>query len=180
VRVGKTDRPTTSGCIRAAIELELRSASLYRALAERFSGHAWLRLLLDGLTEEEQQHAMRIRMLERVHPASIWKPEDLPAFSTAIQAALARTMEVEETIARSGQIPPLSVLEAVRRLEAATAGAHAEALARSAAPDVRGLFESLATQDRHHGEVLERACARLAEEGPPPAPATQPSVIHLG
>ncbi len=170
---------TAAGCIRAAVELEERSAGLYRSMAARFPDPPWFRELLQGLAVEEDQHALRIRMLERLHSQALGGPEDLDRIGRFLREALARTLEVEEVVARSRAPSPRALLDAITRLEETTGGAHAEVLAGTAGPEVRGLFGALATQDRNHATVLARARERLApddaEPGPErPGPTTRP------
>lgn len=170
---------TAAACTRAAVELERRSAALYRSLAVRFPDPPWFRELLEGLAVEEDQHALRIRMLERLHPGALGGPEDLDRAGRALQEALARTLEVEEVVARSLAPSPRVLVDAIARLEETTGGAHAEVLAAAAAPEVRKLFESLAAQDRNHGSVLARARERLVR-GDAPLRERPAQAIPLG
>jgi rubrerythrin len=160
---------TTAQCIRSAIELELRAAALYAGLAARLESPPGLRALLLGLAREEEQHAMRVRMLERLARGAPWRPPDLERHVAELEAAHARIRALEVELAGPGGSSPQGVRDAILAVEETFATLHAEMMATTLAPEVRTLFQGLTAQDVHHRELVRSTFDRMAAGGDAPA-----------
>jgi rubrerythrin len=157
-------KASTTSCIRSAIDLELQAAALYTGLAERFAAQAWLRDLLLGLAAEEEQHAMRVRMLERIQVGVPWRPEVLQKLCADVQRAIDEIRDFQVAFAGPFPIEPEEVLEAILRIERSFVGLHAEMMSSSASPAVSQVFRSLSAQDAHHRALIAGAGERIAAE----------------
>jgi rubrerythrin len=157
---------TTAQCVHSAIALELRAGALYAGLAARFDSLPWFRDLLLGLSAEEEQHATRMRMLERVARRALWTQADLDRHAGALEAAHARLREFQEALSGPSAAVPAAVCDAILALEETFEALHAEMMATTLAPEVSALFMGLAAQDGHHRELLRSAASRLRVPGP--------------
>ncbi len=147
--------PSTFQIFETAERIELLSADIYRALAERFADDAEARMLFQRLEEEEIQHANRIRLM------AVRYLHDLRLFGKADLSALRLEEIFEEgqralwSIARGEWGTDLAfVKRAVAELEAKFSAAHAHILSQTADPAVREFFEKLAQQDEAHHQLL--------------------------
>ena len=135
-----------------AERVEALAAQLYAAMATRFDVESKGRSLFERLAREEQQHALRVRML-------------------ASQVRKRNVVEIEEPADLDGMIPYLENLilsvgksDGMADLERAIgfcvalenklAGVHASKLCR-AHPDLFEVFEALARADREHCSLLQ-------------------------
>ncbi len=151
-----------SECLRAAARIESMAKDLYAELAITFAQHPFLAELFERLAQEEAQHAMRIRLLERHHGRAPWSEEMLERFQVELDGMQSEIDSVRR-LARSA-VGPRNVRALLRRLkqmEARFGSIHAEELAKSAAPAVQKLFAALATQDARHSEMIRKAEARV-------------------
>ena len=147
-----------SECLRAAARVESMAKDLYAELAINFAHQPYLREMFERLASEEAQHAMRIRLLERHHGRAPWSEAALARFKVELDAMRAE-IEAVRKVAGSA-IGARSVGALLRRLtemESRFGSIHAEELAKSASPEVRKLFASLAAQDARHSEMLQEA-----------------------
>lgn len=154
-----TRTETTAQCIRSAMDLELRVGRLYLEMAARSEGQPWLRDLLRGLAAEEDQHAKRIRLLERTRTGAGWGNAELEAVGIGLRRAHGVIDEMEASVA-SGRIArggAIAACETILSIERTLGALHAEMIAGALAPEVRNLFETLAKQDAHHQAVARDA-----------------------
>lgn len=155
---------TVAQCFRAAERVEMLAQGLYAALAEVFAARPGLRDLFRRLSAEEEQHALRIRLLEKHRGKAPWAPEMLGVLCDDLQGMTAEIAAMKVDFCRPGGPPPAGVvLRRVAGMERAFGALHAEELARSAEPEVRALYESLALQDATHQALIRR---ELGEPAP--------------
>jgi rubrerythrin len=148
---------TTAQCFRSAERVEMLAQELYAALAEAFADRPALRDLFRRLSAEEAQHALRIRLLEKHGGKAAWAPEELGTLCDDLRAMAEEVASMKAEFGRPGGPPPADVvLRRVSGMERTFGALHAEELARSAEPEVRALFESLARQDAAHLALLRR------------------------
>ena len=149
---------TASTFLRAAERMEAVAQALYTDLAISFSDHPDLRQLFLRLAAEEEQHALRIRLLERYQGKLAWPRDVLAKFCSDCDALIAEM----ETMRRDlGPFPasndPATVLGRLAALEERFGLLHAQDLARYAGPEVHELFASLALQDAAHRVLIKAA-----------------------
>jgi rubrerythrin len=149
---------TASRFLHAAERMESAAQALYADLAVAFTEHPHLRQLFQRLAAEEEQHAMRIRLLQRHQGKAPWPPEILDRFCGECDAMVA---EMEKIRAELGRSPASSDARATLRrlaeLEDRFCSIHAQDLARYAAPEVEKLFATLALQDSAHRDLVVAA-----------------------
>jgi len=144
---------TTYQLLDKAERLELLAALLYRALAGRHTGEA--RALFERLSEEEEQHGARVRLLK----ARSIQDSKMIGASAAGAALFDRLIEEAEAAVRAVEAgqwdgEPRAAYIRAAELEERFAVAHAQALSKDALPGLREFFEQLAAQDRGHRELL--------------------------
>jgi hypothetical protein len=149
---------TASSCLRAAERMETVARDLYADLSVAFSEVPPLRLLFQRLAAEEEQHAMRIRLLERHQGRSAWPREAGDRFRNDCDSMVAE-IEVlrREFGALTGPGDANTVLRRLSELEDRFASIHAQDLARFAGPEVQKLFATLALQDAAHRDLIVAA-----------------------
>ena len=147
-----------SQILRSAARIESMAKDLYAELAVTFVHQPFLREMFERLAVEEAQHAMRIRLLERHHGRTPWSEEILERVQVELEG-LASELEAVRKLARSSvgtrNVPAL--LRRLTKMESRFGSIHAEELAKSASPEVRKLFASLAAQDARHSEMIQKA-----------------------
>ena len=152
-----TAPPDTDACFEAAVQVENLMRDLYLRLSAIAGTDVWARELFQRLAEEEEQHAHRIRLLARHQGRGPWAQETAARITTELSAMTAElTRLVEELGAGGGSPGRAEVLRRVIDAEHRASVLHAEVLARSAEIDVQMLFHSLAKQDVHHKQLLEK------------------------
>jgi rubrerythrin len=143
---------------KAAEQLENEAGNLYRLLAERFAHDHAARDLFRRLAEEEDQHALRIRLLFAQYRKDPKLFEGAEALKTAGPDVDALLSELKALGARLEAGSWGSDLEEVQQhlaaVEERCAEVHAQFLARGASPEVGRFFEELARQDREHQRLL--------------------------
>jgi rubrerythrin len=145
-------------CFQAAARVEILLRDLYAGLAGCFRADARLHESFLGLADEEEQHALRIRLLALHRKGVTWTDEAVDRMSKDLVAVVAElsAMAREVRVGMYGRCAE-PVLRRVIDVERRCGKLHAEALAQSADPVVRGFFSSLARQDAHHERLLEQA-----------------------
>jgi hypothetical protein len=154
---------TAARCLRAAADLELQAGALFGRLAAREGTPGWLAELLRGLAREEDQHAMRIRLAERLVPFEAWPEHALTRIAEDLRLAQAELLRLEVTLERPGVVVPRAVLEGLLAAEQVFDALHAEMMTSSVSLHVNELFRALRRQDAHHRELMRDA---RASEGP--------------
>jgi rubrerythrin len=147
--------PTTYQIFERAERVELLSAAIYAALAERFRGDPAAHSLFTRLEAEEVQHARRVRLLAAHYRHD---PRLLDRASGDV-GTLDRLLAEGEAVLgaiRDGTFG--RDLDEVKRnlaaLEARFADTHAEIVAAAGHADLRDFFERLARQDEEHRRLL--------------------------
>ena len=138
-----------------AEQVERAAGSLYRQLAERFRGKSEVAKTLEELASEEDQHALRVRMLRDRYAKRPGDFDDVALDLEAMEALLTEAATLAELFSREPF--DLSVDEARRfmiRLEERFAEAHAQAMASAASDDLRTFFEALSRGDTAHARLL--------------------------
>lgn len=148
---------TAARCLRSAAELELQSGALYVRLATRQGTPPWLAELLRGMAREEEQHAMRIRLMERLVPVDAWPEFALTRIAEDLRLAQAEMVRFQTVLDRAGEIQPRAVLDALLAIEKTFDALHAEMMTASVSPHVTELFATLRQQDGHHRELMDDA-----------------------
>ena len=139
--------------IRLAQAVEEMAGDLYRLLAGRSAGDPALAAVFRRLEQEEREHSKRLQML-----ASMYL-KDPKAFRGAqleipnIDAITAETRAIHAAVER-GDFDVPGIMTRLVDLEERFAVTHAEAVARSADPGIKALFQMLASQDREHAALL--------------------------
>jgi hypothetical protein len=177
-----TRTQTAAQCIRSAMDLEQRIGRLYLDMAVRSEGQPWLRGLLRGLAAEEEQHAKRIRLLERVRSGTAWTGVELARVGASLRRAHERIDELERHGAAGGAAPiqATTACEAILAVELGLGSLHAEMMAGALVPEVRDLFDALARQDAHHQAVARDAMRSFAATAPASPPGGAPVVLGDG
>jgi rubrerythrin len=154
---------TTYQLLDKAERLELLAGQVYQELAARHQGQA--RALFERLSEEEKQHATRVRLLK----ARYLQDPRLLTVNTADSLLIDRLIQEAEAIAQEirdgawdGDVA--TVLRRAAELEDRFSVAHANVLSQDGIPGLRAFFDQLAAQDRGHRELLNA----LESSGLPP------------
>lgn len=141
----------------AAAQIEEACGLMYREAARRFEADPGARELFRKLEQEEEQHALRVRLLAaryRSDPRSFGSAL-LPKLSDL--EPLAEEARRELAALQAGEWP--AELAAVKlrfaELERRFANMHSEFLAPGIHPQVVAFFSQLAEQDREHDRLLE-------------------------
>jgi hypothetical protein len=149
---------TGSTFLRAAERMETVAQALYTDLSISFSDNPDLRRLFQRLAAEEEQHALRIRLLERYQGKFSWPRDILEQFCGECDAMIG---EMETMRRELGPFPASNdttvVLGRLAALEERFGLIHAQDLARYAGPEVHALFASLALQDAAHRVLIQAA-----------------------
>ncbi len=147
-------------CFQTAARVEILLRDLYAGLARCFRNDARLHESFLGLADEEEQHALRIRLLALHRKGVTWTDEAVDRIGRDLIAIVAELSAMAKEIGTApvpGGRSAAPVLRRVIEVERRCGSLHAEALAQSADPVVRGFFSSLARQDAHHERLLEQA-----------------------
>lgn len=146
---------TTYELFERAERVELLSAAIYGAVAERFREDLEARALFLRLQEEELQHARRVRLLAARYRHDGRLLPRAPADRPSLDQLVADGEAVLESV-RAGRLG--QDLAAVKRSLAALEGrfqdAHAELIASAGHPELRRFFEQLARGDAAHARLL--------------------------
>jgi rubrerythrin len=144
---------TTYQLLDKAEQLELLACELYLELAGRYSGGD--RALFERLSEEEGQHAARVRLLK----ARYRQDSRVMTADAADAGALDRLLEEASAgiaAVKAGRWDGDARAAFIRaaEMEERFAVAHAQTLSQDSIPGLRAFFEQLAAQDRGHKELL--------------------------
>lgn len=135
--------------------VERAAARLYRQLARRFDRASATAKTFLELAAEEDQHALRVRMLRDRYSQKPSASGDIALDLPAMEAILAEAALLEELFAREPFT--ISIEEATRfmvQIEDRFSEAHAHAMASTSSPEIRAFFEMLSKQDAAHARVL--------------------------
>jgi hypothetical protein len=145
--------PSAYQLFQRAERVEWLSARIYGALKVRFQEDAEAHALFVRLEAEEEQHAKRVRLLAAHYSHDRSLTVDADAGDLDMCAA-----ECEEAIAEIEEGAWGTDLPEVKRrllsLETRLVRAHADLLARNAAPALRDFLAQLASLDTEHLQLL--------------------------
>ena len=138
-----------------AERVERLSAQVYEALANRFREDAEARELFVRLEAEEEQHANRVRLLAAHyrHDPKVRVEADAGELDVCAAGCEQAIAEIEAG-AWDGDLA--QVKGRLAALEGHLVRAHADLLARNAAPALRDFLAQLAVLDAAHARMLAR------------------------
>jgi rubrerythrin len=141
-----------------AERVELLSAAIYGALAERFTGDRDARALFPRLQEEEIQHASRVRLLAARYRHDSKLLERVASESRNLRPLIDECEAILAAVKDGSWGRDLDeVTRNLAALEERFCRAHADLIAREGHPELRVFFIQLARQDEAHGRVLARS-----------------------
>lgn len=137
-----------------AERIEVLSGNIFGALAHQFADDPEARALFTRLEAEEQQHAVRVRLLAahyRHDPRMLGRAE-----AQGLEESLAECEQaLAEVEAGEWGRDLVTVKRRLAALEERLARAHAELLLGERNPALREFFAQLAAQDVGHARLLE-------------------------
>jgi rubrerythrin len=151
---------TTFETLQLAERFETLAAELYGQLSARFAANPDAKALLRRLSDEEIQHAARIRLLAaqyRNDPRLFGGAAGLRDVADPMKLVLELDAAVREVAAGGWGDELAPILERLASCEDRASAFHAELLARGGDPSIVRFFEELARQDREHLRLLEAA-----------------------
>ena len=149
---------------RRAEHFERAAAELYEAIAERYPWDENDRAIFERLSQEEFQHAARVRLLAAQYRNDARLFQLDPAALARIEHAERSIAEMRTAVSAGRWQDDLPGLKAhLADLEERGHATHAEILAEGADGRVRRFFLELARQDLVHRDLLRGARARGGE-----------------
>jgi hypothetical protein len=149
---------TASRWLQAALHIETAAQALYADLAVAFAEQPNLRLLFERLAAEEEQHAMRIRLLERHQGRSPWPRDVIERFCGDCDGMVAEIAALRRELGpHTASNDARAVLRRLSDMEERFCSIHAQDLARNAGPEVERVFAALALQDAAHRDLIATA-----------------------
>jgi rubrerythrin len=146
--------------LQKAEQVELLSAALYRRMARLVPAGSNARQVLLKLAAEEDEHALRVRMLEiRLAGRGSVEEYDTSAFDRILEDGVA----LEALLAEGGALTAAEAMRFVVEQEQHFAGAHAQRLA-SGDPEVAALFAEMAERDEVHAALLRKLAGAVGGE----------------
>ena len=149
---------TIQQCFQSAARIQLLLRDLHAGLARCFEKTPFLRKTFIFLAHEEEQRAVRMRVLILDRKGVLWSDEAVEAIRTNLVATLAELSAMTvETDKESGSLDARSVLLRLIGMERRCGAIHAETLSRNSDPEVRAFFAALAKPDVRVERLLVRA-----------------------
>jgi hypothetical protein len=144
--------------LQAALRMETAAQALYSDLSIAFAEQPSLRQLFLRLAAEEEQHAMRIRLLQRHQGRTSWPRDVLERFCGQCDAMVAEVGILRLELGTSPATRDArAVLRRLSEMEDRFCSIHAQDLARHAGPEVERVFATLALQDSAHRDLIGAA-----------------------
>lgn len=144
--------------LQAALHMETAAQALYSDLSIAFSEHPSLHRLFLRLAAEEEQHAMRIHLLQRHQGKTSWPRDVVERFSGQCDAMVAEIGILRQELGPSpGSRDARALILRLSEMEDRFCSIHAQDLARHAGPEVERVFATLALQDSAHRDLLAAA-----------------------
>lgn len=154
---------TTYECFRTAERIEHLTAEIYATLAVAGWADDETRARFRRLSDEELQHAARIRLLGASQRHSRTLFAGVKELEGELRAALREAERLLAEVRAGGWgSDPAAVNGRLAAMEERLSDVHAEQLARAEDPAVARFFEALARQDREHRVLLSGANAERA------------------
>jgi hypothetical protein len=174
------DPVTIQQCFQTAARIQLLLRDLHAGLARCFGKTPFLRKTFIFLAHEEEQRAVRMRVLIMDRKGVLWSDEAIDTIRTNLVATLAElsamTIEIRSD---SGNLHPEPVLRRLIAMERRCMAIHAGTLARNSDPEVRAFFASLAKPDVRVERLLARALRSEATTVQWSMAAARPVGAHL-
>lgn len=149
---------TIQQCFQTTARIQLLLRDLHAGLARCFGTTPFLRKTFIYLAHEEEQRALRMRVLIMDRKGVLWSDEAIATIRTNLVATLAELSAMAVEIDRnSGNLDAESVLRRLIQMERRCGAIHAGTLSRNSDPEVRAFFASLAKPDVRVERLLMRA-----------------------
>jgi rubrerythrin len=149
---------TSYECFQGAARIESLAQEMYAGLAEKFAGRPYLRHPFTQLSNEEEQHALRILLLARHQGKASWTADALERISGRLGVMAAEIESMKTEFAKQdAAIDPGEIMRRVVDLERRFGTIHAQELAKCPDLQVQKLFSALAQQDARHQALIESA-----------------------
>ena len=139
---------TIQQCFQTAARVQILLRDLHSGLGRCFGENPVLRETFIFLSREEEQRALRLRLLVKDRKGVLWSDEAIGTIHSNLVAFLAELSAMAMEIQRDPEgLTAEPVLRRVMEMERRCGAIHAETLARNSDPDVRAFFASLAKPD---------------------------------
>jgi hypothetical protein len=171
---------TIQRCFQTAARVQILLRDLHSGLARCFGENPVLRDTFSFLAREEEQRALRLRLLVRDRKGVLWSDEAVGTIHANLVATMAELSAMAiEVQGNSEGHDPVPVLRRVMEMERRCGAIHAGTLARNSDPEVRAFFASLAKPDVRVERLLAQALeSQAAPAHRRPVPA-KPGAHHL-
>ncbi len=134
------------------LEVEETLGRIYRHFADHGPGDQALRQLWRELAQDEEQHALQLRLLLRLPQDGLVASPTLPLDTVRAMRDYARKALQEIT---SKPVSEATALKLARKLERDFNRVHAEAAVEYPQENTRAMFAALAQADEGHARLLE-------------------------
>lgn len=171
---------TIEHCFQTAARIQILLRDLHSGLARCFGTNHVLRETFLGLAREEHERVLGIRLLVLDRSGIPWPEEAIDTLRADLVATIAELSAMAGELQASPEGSSAgSILRRVIEAERRCGAIHVRSMARSADPELRGFFASLASRDLRLERMLDQA---LQCDAAPvelvPAPAGQ-GASHL-
>ena len=152
------DPVTIQQCFQTAARVQILLRDLHSGLARCFGEDPVLRETFIFLAREEEQRALRLRLLVMDRKGFLWSGEAIGTIHSNLVATLAELSAMAMEIQRTPEVLTAGhVLRRLMEMERRCGAIHAETLARNSDPEVRAFFASLAKPDVRVERLLAQA-----------------------
>jgi hypothetical protein len=149
---------TIQQCFQTTARVQILLRDLHSGLARCYGEDRVLRETFIFLAREEEQRALRLRLLVKDRKGVLWSDGAVGTIHSNLVAILAELSAMAiEIQGNSGGHDPVPVLRRVMEMERRCGAIHAETLARNSDPEVRAFFASLAKPDVRVERLLAQA-----------------------
>ena len=149
---------TIQQCFQTAARVQILLRDLHSGLGRCFGENPVLRETFFFLSREEEQRALRLRLLVKDRKGVLWSDEAIGTIHSNLVAILAELSAMAMEIQRDPEgLTAEPVLRRVMEMERRCGAIHAGTLARNSDPEVRAFFASLAKPDVRVERLLAQA-----------------------
>ena len=171
---------TIQQCFQTAARVQILLRDLHSGLARCFGENPVLRETFIFLAREEEQRALRLRLLVKDRKGVLWSEEAVGTIHANLVAILAELSAMAIEIQRNSEgLTAKPVLRRVMEMERRCGEIHAETLARNSDPEVRAFFASLAKPDVRVERLLGQALESLSAPAHRHSVPAKPGAHHL-
>lgn len=164
---------TIEHCFQTAARIQILLRDLHSGLARCFETNPVLRETFLGLAREEHERVLGIRLLVLDRSGVPWSEEAIDTIRADLVATIAELSAMAGELRGSPEgFSAGSILRRVIEAERRCGAIHVRSLDRSADPELRGFFASLASRNVQLERMLDQALqgeAALVELVPAPA-----------